>query len=38
MRVFGRQTPGRAMKVNGGGNPSRGAHHRPIRMSSDGFE
>ena len=25
------------MKVNGGESPSR-AHHRPIQMSSDGFE
>lgn len=30
--------PTRAMKVNGGGNPFAGAHHRPIQMSSDGFE
>lgn len=27
----------RVMKVNGGENPLR-AHHRPIQMSSDGFE
>lgn len=27
----------RGMKVNGGENPE-GAHHRPIQMSSDGFE
>ena len=37
-RVFGRQTRARNESERGWEPPSPGAHHRPILMSSDGFE
>ena len=37
MRVFGRQTHTRNESEREVGTPA-GAHHRPIQMSSDGFE